>query len=388
MPGIKPFLAGMLAGGCISCAALQYHVVRSDEGMYLVPRSPKPSLTLAFADTRDWASEQWDRHPQLADALRANGAADSLRSDAGQVSRDELQDAMQHSPDDLVPFEADDEVDSGMIVNKPTHRNRDSIDGVDDPVATHGRRRNSGFLDDVRSELERSFGNRPESNDHTARHSGSFEDDVRDARQRLDLIGDDLGDDTFSDTLHDSSHGYLSESDDPYSSHQSSDEIRHRSIESDAGHEGVDSQRYVPAPKFDQDDEILNRFAPRSGASDNWDSAITFDDASWLNDPWAQTSHSSISANDAEYQETESSPGWTPTVRNSSSNHAISGILDRFNSAAGDVARETINRSRRAVTSPLQDRSNGTIDWANESIDESLVFDEDGLYSPFTEVDD
>jgi hypothetical protein len=358
MPGVKPFLAGLLAGGCLSFAALQYHVVRADKGIYVFPRTPQPSLTLTYADVRDWSSEQWDRRPLLVDAIRADGATDLLHSDAQQVNRDELQDAMQRSLDDPVLLEADDEVDSGMIVNKPTHRAHDTINGIDDPVATRSGRHNNGFLDDVRSELDWSFGNQSSLNDHTTRQSGSFDYDIRDSRERMNSMGDDWHDDAFSDTSHD--------------------------LDSSGG---VESQQYVPAPKFDKDDEILNRFAPRSGASADWDSAVTLNNSSWQDDPWALTSHSTNSAIEPGDAKKEPSPGWTSTLRNSSAIHAIAGMLDRFNSVAGDAARETIDRTHYGVASPTEDRSNEMPDSTGNSIDE-LSFDEDGLYSPFTEVDD
>ena len=78
MSGAKRFLFGLLAGGLLMYFALQFHLVKSTEGLFLVPRSPRATLNLAWADTRLWSADDWLQHPELAQALRKHGAADLI----------------------------------------------------------------------------------------------------------------------------------------------------------------------------------------------------------------------------------------------------------------------------------------------------------------------
>ncbi len=85
MKNFKPAALGGLVGAALMFVALQYHVVRSHDGLQLIPRAPKASLGLAWADIRDWTAEQWADRPELARALVAHGASDLI---AESVRRD------------------------------------------------------------------------------------------------------------------------------------------------------------------------------------------------------------------------------------------------------------------------------------------------------------
>lgn len=74
----KPFLFGTLIGAAIVFVALQYHIVRSHDGFQFVPRTPRQSLGLAFADVRQWEPDDWMDRPELARALLAHGASDLI----------------------------------------------------------------------------------------------------------------------------------------------------------------------------------------------------------------------------------------------------------------------------------------------------------------------
>ena len=78
MGNVKPFLFGTIAGAGIAFVALQYHLVQSSEGFRIVPRSPQHSLGLAYADVRNWDTEQWADRPELAKALVAHGSTDLI----------------------------------------------------------------------------------------------------------------------------------------------------------------------------------------------------------------------------------------------------------------------------------------------------------------------
>ncbi len=70
----KPFLFGTLLGTSLMFMALQYHVLRTHDGVQLVPRIPQHSLGLAWADIRHWSASQWTDRPELARALLAHGS--------------------------------------------------------------------------------------------------------------------------------------------------------------------------------------------------------------------------------------------------------------------------------------------------------------------------
>ena len=76
MGHFKPFLFGTVFGLGFAFVALQFHLVRSHEGFRLVPRTPQPSIGLAYADIRNWGAEEWADRPELARALVAHGSTD------------------------------------------------------------------------------------------------------------------------------------------------------------------------------------------------------------------------------------------------------------------------------------------------------------------------
>ncbi|MDB4614184.1 hypothetical protein OAH18_00700 [bacterium] len=393
MPGFKPFLAGLLAGGCLSCVALQYHVVRSDEGMYLVPRSPKPSLTDSYADTRNWSAEKWTQNQLLADALRANGAADLL---AGKTeARDELQDAMNASLGDvaLPGFDShfnDPLADSGMFrANKPVNKVRDSIDRLraDNSLDSgqDGNRRD-GFLDDVRSELDQTFGDW-DREEHTTRRPvsprrpsfnsqdssfGNLTNDVQRARQRMrSSIDDSLDNDIFSDSLDEFGSRFGNDSPAPQP-------------------QDVRDPSEMYEPTFDTDDDILDRFAPSSANVGTRTSVVSLPEPKWDDDPWADS-------------QTTQADGWIPTQKTATQSGNNTGLLSntlgKFNNKASEIARDTLQRGGSAVTDPIRKSLESTRDRTLESVTDSVrkkaqessdwiddALDANGLFSPFREI--
>lgn len=85
MKNFKPFFLGCIAGCGVMFVALQYHLVQSHDGLQFVPRTPKSTLGLAYADVRQWQAEQWTDFPELARALVAHGSSDLI---AASVARD------------------------------------------------------------------------------------------------------------------------------------------------------------------------------------------------------------------------------------------------------------------------------------------------------------
>ncbi len=153
MKNLKPIILGSFAGAGLMFVALQYHVIQSHDGLQFVPRAPRASLGLAYADVREWKAEQWSDRPELARALVAHGAsdliadsvkrdiADSLEADGGTIGqlRALLNDSLSSDLD--APLFGD-EADAGSSTNSidslkiPFDRDARRIEW-DEPLADH-----------------------------------------------------------------------------------------------------------------------------------------------------------------------------------------------------------------------------------------------------------
>ena len=86
MAKMRPFLLGSLCGAALIYVGLQYHVVRSSKGFYLVPRMPQAPLGLAYADVRNMRPEEWRSRPELARAMAAHNAREVLKTQREQAA--------------------------------------------------------------------------------------------------------------------------------------------------------------------------------------------------------------------------------------------------------------------------------------------------------------
>lgn len=62
------FLFGMITGAALLFAAMHYHVVRGQEGVYLVPKISN-NLSDVYVDTREFDLSDWKNHKPLAAAI-------------------------------------------------------------------------------------------------------------------------------------------------------------------------------------------------------------------------------------------------------------------------------------------------------------------------------
>ncbi|MFN9956620.1 MAG: hypothetical protein ACK55I_26265, partial [bacterium] len=74
----KPYIVGAALGASTMFFALQYHVIHSNNGLQIVPRTPQQSPGLAYVDIRNWTPSQWTDRPELARALMAHGSSDLI----------------------------------------------------------------------------------------------------------------------------------------------------------------------------------------------------------------------------------------------------------------------------------------------------------------------
>ncbi len=93
MPRISSFLMGVVAGVMLCLVAMNYHVVRAQDGFHLIRKHPA-KLSEAYVDVRGFGVSDWTSHSELAAALTAvnkqylmTGAATSaLESGLNQVT--------------------------------------------------------------------------------------------------------------------------------------------------------------------------------------------------------------------------------------------------------------------------------------------------------------
>ena len=65
-------LFGVMIGGGLVFIAFEFHVVRTKETFYLVPKK-QSGLADSYADIRSWKPAQWKEHSELAQNLTASG---------------------------------------------------------------------------------------------------------------------------------------------------------------------------------------------------------------------------------------------------------------------------------------------------------------------------
>lgn len=92
MNKFKPFLIGSLAGCALMFVSLQFHLIRSEDGFRMVPRTPQPSLGLFWVDIQGWTAEEFADRPELVRALAAHGSTDLVASSVVDSLRDEVSD--------------------------------------------------------------------------------------------------------------------------------------------------------------------------------------------------------------------------------------------------------------------------------------------------------
>ena len=62
------FLFGMISGAALLFIAMHYHIVRGQDGVYVVPKISN-NLSDVYVDTRDYGLDDWESHKPLAAAI-------------------------------------------------------------------------------------------------------------------------------------------------------------------------------------------------------------------------------------------------------------------------------------------------------------------------------
>ncbi len=82
MKTLRGFVLGVIVGGLVVFFAPRYHVLRTDEGVEVVPKVTS-TFTDTYVDTREFGVSEWNDHKLVAAALVAADKSDILQ-DAGQ----------------------------------------------------------------------------------------------------------------------------------------------------------------------------------------------------------------------------------------------------------------------------------------------------------------
>ena len=70
-------------GGAAVASTYELHIVRSKAGFVVVPKETD-GLKDVYADVREWDVEEWRDHPELIEALVANGHQDLVKQSTTQ----------------------------------------------------------------------------------------------------------------------------------------------------------------------------------------------------------------------------------------------------------------------------------------------------------------
>jgi hypothetical protein len=94
MGRLQSFLFGLVLGGAAMFGALQYHVVRAEDGLHFIPKVA-PGLQDVYVDIRHFGVEDWDRHRSLAMSLLHANKSDLMKDSATGYLRDSLDNALK-----------------------------------------------------------------------------------------------------------------------------------------------------------------------------------------------------------------------------------------------------------------------------------------------------
>ncbi len=84
------FLFGVITGALLLYLAMHYHVVRGNDGVYLVTKISN-NLSDVYVDTRDFGLTDWKSHKPLAAAIMQSDQSHLLEDASLQSFRDSMQ---------------------------------------------------------------------------------------------------------------------------------------------------------------------------------------------------------------------------------------------------------------------------------------------------------
>jgi hypothetical protein len=73
------FVSGIVVGGVVVFAAMNYHIIRTKDGLHVVPKIDA-QLALTYADIRNFTVADWAKNSELAAALMSAQRRDLVDS--------------------------------------------------------------------------------------------------------------------------------------------------------------------------------------------------------------------------------------------------------------------------------------------------------------------
>jgi hypothetical protein len=83
------FCFGVIVGGGLVGFAFEYHVLRTQNGVVLIRKSPA-GLGDQFLDVRNWKYSDWQAHPELVQSVVAHGRGDLIGPSSNELLREIL----------------------------------------------------------------------------------------------------------------------------------------------------------------------------------------------------------------------------------------------------------------------------------------------------------
>jgi hypothetical protein len=93
MRRLMTFFMGMVTGGVLLYGALNYHLVRAQDGLHFVAKID-PQLAATYVDIRNFTVTDWTQHANLAAAL--------MNADKAELMHGSAVDSLEKSMDQLL----------------------------------------------------------------------------------------------------------------------------------------------------------------------------------------------------------------------------------------------------------------------------------------------
>jgi len=94
MGRINTFILGLVLGAALVFGAQRYHLVRSNDGLHLIPKT-KATMGEVYVDIRNFRLDDWTKHPELAAAV-LKARKEHLMGDSARGSfRDAIDQAVE-----------------------------------------------------------------------------------------------------------------------------------------------------------------------------------------------------------------------------------------------------------------------------------------------------
>ena len=102
MKKLPAFFFGMLVGSILMFVTLKYHIVRSQQGLHIVPKSAA-NLSLPYVDIREFSIQDWNEYRQLAADIAQSDEAHLLEATARSSLDNTIRDVLDGFGTDARP---------------------------------------------------------------------------------------------------------------------------------------------------------------------------------------------------------------------------------------------------------------------------------------------